>query len=216
MNITNQVLQQKEILSPEWLHIHSRRTVSYGAQQLWYTDKRKRLSGCGPTAASNLLWYLKATRAEICGGLYNGDGTEQSGMLRFMEEVWHDVTPGIFGMRRASSFIKGALSHAAKKDITLKARLLKVPLLVRRRPGKKEALEFLRSAFTDNLPVAFLNLSNGGVRNLDSWHWVTLVSIREDMQAMIYDQGCKKMIDLGQWLAAPGLGGAFVVLEPDK
>jgi len=82
------------------------------------------------------------------------------------------------------------------------------------RPSRAEVLDFLNTAFSHDLPVAFLNLDNGTLKNLESWHWVTLVSIASDMEAQMYDQSCSEIIHLGEWLSSTTKGGAFVALEP--
>ncbi len=214
MDVETQALREASIRYPERLHIHKGRAISYGAHQVWYPGWIQRMSGCGPTAASNLLWYLAATRPEECSGLYDGDGTSYAGMLRLMEEVWNYVKPGLRGVDRASVFIDGAIGFGVKHEIPLKARLLEVPAEEEIRPGMEMVLEFLTSAFLDDLPVAFLNLSNGAVRNLDNWHWVTLVSTDGDLKAQMYDQGRKQIIDVKLWLSTTVGGGAFIALEP--
>lgn len=214
MDVTTQALRETSIRYPERLHIHKGSAISYGAHQIWYPGWIQRMSGCGPTAASNLLWYLAATRPANCGGLYDGDGTSYAGMLRLMEEVWNYVKPGVRGVDRPSIFIDGAIGFGLKHEIALKARLLEVPQGEKERPGMETVLEFLTLAFLDNLPVAFLNLSNGAVRNLDNWHWVTLVSTDRDLKAQMYDQGRKQIIDVNLWLSTTAGGGAFVALEP--
>lgn len=215
MIIEEQEKKRASILSPEWLHIHKGQSVSYGAHQIWYSNWIKRMSGCGPTAASNLLWYLAATRPDVCGRLYNGDGTSYGGMLCLMEEVWHYVRPGMRGVDKPSAFVSGALRFGMEHGVALAPRLLEIPAEVKMRPEEKEVTTFLSSAFAADLPVAFLNLSNGRVRNLDNWHWVTLVSADEALKAVMYDQGSRQSIDMDLWLKTTTGGGALVALEPE-
>jgi hypothetical protein len=202
------------IQSPKLLHIHKGRSISYGAHQVWYPNWIQRMAGCGPTAASNLLWYLTATRPQLCGGLFKGNGTTYDGMLSLMEEVWNYVKPGLRGVDKSSMFTDGAVGFGMDHGISLKTRVLEIPSSEKIRPDMKTVLEFLTAAFSDDLPVAFLNLSNGAVRNLDNWHWVTLVSVDEALQAEMYDQGLRQNINLQLWLATTAGGGALVTLEP--
>ena len=74
--------------------------------------------------------------------------------------------------------------------------------------------DFIEKALRRNQPVAFLNLSNGTLDNLDSWHWVTIVSLRGD-DAMIYDQGKARWVHLRQWLETSLMGGGFVTVGVD-
>ena len=41
----------------EWLYIDVNGKTSYGYDQEWFTDEWQRLSGCGPTSASQVLGY---------------------------------------------------------------------------------------------------------------------------------------------------------------
>ena len=45
------------IKHPEWLYIDVDGKTSYGYDQEWFTDEWQRLSGCGPTSASQVLSY---------------------------------------------------------------------------------------------------------------------------------------------------------------
>jgi hypothetical protein len=74
---------------------------------------------------------------------------------------------------------------------------------------------FLDTALADDLPVAFLNLSGGRVKNLDSYHWVTLVGSDEGAgMCRIVDNGRLLEVALKKWLKRSALGGAFVVVRP--
>ena len=203
------------IRTPEYLQVKETFKTSYGAHQIWYSTWIKRMSGCGPTAASNLLWYLCASRPEWCGALFDDDGTTQAGMLKLMETVWRYVTPGMRGVNRASMLADGSVRYGREHGTSLKADTLEIPEAASGRPDQRTVYEFLAGAFTRNLPVAFLNLSNGAVRNLDNWHWVTLISVDESLQAEMYDQGRRQMIDVALWLKTTTGGGAFVTIEPN-
>ena len=206
------VADRISIRSPGLLQIRGGAAVSYGAHQIWYPGWLQRMGGGGPTAASNLLWYLAATRPEA-GGLFRGNGSRRADMLALMEEVWKYVTPGMRGVDKAAILTDGALRFGADRQVRLSSRVLEVPAAAALRPGREELLAFLSAAFSDDLPVAFLNLSNGAVRNLDNWHWVTLVSVNGELRAEMYDQGRRQLIDIGLWLSTTTGGGAFVALE---
>ena len=58
-----------------------------------------------------------------------------------------------------------------------------------------------------------MNLSNGMLTNLESWHWVTITALCTDTnKAEISDYGKSFEVDLSQWLKTSALGGAFVYL----
>lgn len=208
------VLKKQAIYTPELLQITNGGALSYGAHQLWYPTWLGRMGGCGPTAASNLLWYLSATRPAECAALFTGDGRKRADMQRLMEAVWPYITPGFRGVDKASMLTEGALRYGADRGVALRARTLEIPAKAAWRPTSMDVYDFLAKAFADDLPIAFLNLSNGALPNLDNWHWVTLTSVDEALQAEMYDQSHRQRIDLALWLRTTKNGGAFVALEP--
>lgn len=203
------------IKTPELLQICGGRPVSYGAHQLWYHSPFGKMGGCGPTAASNLLWYLTAAHPEFCRCLFDGNGCTRPGMQRLMNEVWRYVKPGMRGVDKAAMLADGAVQFGAVHGVALHARVMEIPAIVSQRPSAHAVYRFLAEAFAADLPAAFLNLSNGEVKNLDNWHWVTLISVDRKLQAEMYDQSRRQYIDLALWLETTTKGGAFVALEPD-
>lgn len=108
----------------------------------------------------------------------------------------------------------GAVRYGTDRGVMLKAWVLEISEDTSKRPSTDEVLEFLTNAFSNDLPVAFLNLSNGTVKNLDNWHWVTLISTDSELQVEMYDQSRRQLVDLKQWLVSTTKGGALVVIEP--
>lgn len=204
------------IRTPALLHIETGKGLSYGANQSWYPSWIGRMGGCGPTTTSNLLWYLTATRPAKCGGLFDGDARTRGEMLRLMRAVWRYVKPGRRGVDKASMLVDGAVRYGGDRGVRLTARVLEIPEYPADRPSPGEVLAFLSAAFSEDLPAAFLNLSNGSLPNLEKWHWVTLISVNSEFQAEMYDQSRRQLIDVGEWLLSTTAGGAFVVIEPER
>ena len=69
----------------------------------------------------------------------------------------------------------------------------------------------IRAALERDRPVAFLNLCNGKVKELDWWHWVTIVAL-EGSAATILDSGREFPIDLERWLATTRKRGGVVTV----
>ena len=57
--------------------------------------------------------------------------------------------------------------------------------------------------------MAFLNLHNGKVRELDWWHWVTITAL-EDGRADLLDSGKALTIDFRLWYETTKRRGGFV------
>lgn len=202
------------IMTPTLLHIQNRSAISYGANQIWYSTWWSRVSGCGPTTASTILWYLAASRPEHCSRLFDGNGRKRADMQRLMKTMFKYVTPTRMGVNKASILISGVIRYGADRGVPLRCRVLEVPENALDRPSPDEVYRFLSDAFTADLPVAFLNLSNGALKNLDNWHRVTLISTDEALQAEMYDQSRRSFIDLPLWLSTTTKGGTFVIIEP--
>lgn len=200
------------IQSPQLLHIADSDTICYGANQSWYPTSWQRNAGCGPTNCTHLLWYLSQTR-EDCRPLCPNGETGREPFTRLMETVWRYVTPGSMGVHSPAVFAEGAVKYGKERGVPLEADVLRIPTLVKARPAEASIFAYLSAAFAKDLPVAFLNLSNGALENLENWHWVTLVGL-EGQHARMYDQGESHLIDLALWLKTSSLGGGFVTLVP--
>lgn len=200
------------IQSPELLQVQNGARLSYGAHQLWYPSAMGRMGGCGPTAGSNLLWYLCATRPNECGRLFDGDCTKRTDMQRLMEAVWPYITPGFRGVNKASMLSSGVERFGEERGVYLRAQTLEIE--PRGQTSEAAMRDFLCNAFSNNQPVAFLNLCNGALQNLDNWHWVTLTAVDDALQAEMYDQGTRQQIDLALWRSTTKNGGALVTAAP--
>ena len=184
--------------------------VTVGGSQEWYADHWHRLAGCGPTSAANILWYLaRSGRRVPCE---TGDGGRDD-FLALMDEMFTFVTPGVRGVNSSAIFTGGIAGYAEKHGVAIDSHVLEIPGRPLRRPGANEVYDFVRAAISNDTPLAFLNLSNGTLVNLDNWHWVTVIGMDGDsMAADISDQGRVLTIDLAEWLRTSVLGGALVYL----
>lgn len=200
------------IKQPSLLHIEKDNKIYYGANQIWYPTAFQRNAGCGPTTGSHLIWYLSQTHKH-CRNLCSYDGTKYDGFLHLMEDIWNFITPKSMGVNNIDIFTEGAISYGAHKGLKLTCNTLKISGVPGLRPSSKKMFSFLENAFSNDLPVGFLNLSNGSLSNLDSWHWVTLISADLSHNTVkMYDQGKITTLDLSQWLRTNLLGGGFVTV----
>ena len=191
----------------------------YGCDQEWYSTEWQRRSGCGPTAASNIIYYLthkgqtaKSEQDIVC----------KSECSSLMEEVWNHVTPTTEGIPTTKMLCEEMLSYIKSKGLEFEYRLMDIPKDSDRRPKLLEVLDFLETALSEDVPVAFLNLCNGDEINLERWHWVTIISLEytdkdEQICIDILDEGLIKKIDLTLWYNTTKRGGGFVYFSvPDS
>ena len=172
-----------------------------GGSQKWYEKRWHIASGCGPVAASNLIWAMSSLQG----------GKEQ--YMELMRDVFAFYTPGLGGINTSALFSKGITGYCAARGLQATPVALDIPIKRRKRPDVDTVREFILSALGAGAPVAFLNRSNGTVSNLETWHWVTIIALDADtMQADISDYGKVLEVDVQEWLKTSRLGGAFVYI----
>lgn len=189
------------------LDINTPEGLYHGVDQDWYGRHWQRLAGCGPCTASNMLRYF-GPRAGLTEQLQS---KEQ--MRALMQQVWAHVTPGIRGLNSTARFQEGMHSLLRERGSPLRCRLLDIPPSPAPRPGEAAVAQFIREGLAADSPVAFLNLNRGRLHNLENWHWVTLIALREGPEGLIAtaaDNGSLLQLDLSLWLRTSTLGGGFV------
>lgn len=177
----------------------------FGFSQEWYKTKWQRLSGCGPTSASSLIYYA----------CYNETEMDQNKALELMEVVWNYVTPGMGGVYKRSMFTNGLKRYFSKHDIQAEIESIEITKNKKTRMSLIDTVNFIENGLSKNALVAFLNLDNGDEKKLDEWHWVVISGIdvhaqHEQVFANIIDDGKLFAIDLNLWLNTTKRGGAFV------
>ena len=184
----------------------------FGYHQECYATEWQRLSGCGPSTATNILSYLNHTNSTLSlEQIFNNNGN----CLPPMEEIWEYVTPTKEGIPNTKMFYEDVLSYALAKGMNVEYDFCDIPEDEANRPELSKTLKFLQGALIKDTPIAFLNLCNGQVKNLDPWHWVTIISLEysEDGRSAfinILDEGQIKTIDFALWYNTTTLGGGFV------
>lgn len=183
-----------------------------GGNQEWYSERWHRMSGCGPVAASNLVWYQARSRKEL-SGLCDVGSSGQSDFLTLMDAMFSHITPKSGGIHSSRLFIPGLLKYCNERGFRMAADTLEIPERPRRSPMREQLRGFLARWLSGDCAVAFLNLSNGTLAMPDSWHWVTITAFSDDsFTALISDEGRCYEADLSKWLDTSMLGGAFVTL----
>jgi hypothetical protein len=201
---------RQTLQNPEFLKLLTPFGIRFGGSQLWYPEHRQRLSGCGPTAAANQMWYLSRRGVKpLCP---NAESFGDYAALQM--EMFSYVTPGPMGVNSSALFVSGALRYARERGVELIPWALDVERLWNRRPDASDLRGFVLAGLQSDCPVAFLNLSNGNQNRLDAWHWVTILALDPNsMTARCGDQGHILEINLAQWLRTTLLGGALVYFE---
>ncbi len=174
-------------------------TLWRGGDQDWFPTSWQRRAGCGPTAAAVMTAYLAQADPDMAP-LFPRCEMDQTGFTAHMCRVWNYVTPGPHGLNRPALFAQGLEDYGGACGVPLRIRLLELPARRALRPDWAAWSGFVRAALERGRPVAFLNLSNGRVKELDYWHWVTITGL-EGESAVILDSGREFPIDFARWLA---------------
>lgn len=198
---------------PEFLQFPCAGTgTCFGCDQEWFPGFWQRKAGCGPCTGANLLLYLARTN-RLTLPL---DVKTRADFISLMEITWKYLTPTMMGLNSVWLMQKGLDTFFLQRNINLKSRVLDIPADTGSRPQALEVETFIKAGLLAESPVAFLNLSNGGIKGLDSWHWVTVVGMSgtgEETQLLIYDNGHQIRVDLALWLRATTRGGGFVYAD---
>jgi hypothetical protein len=186
---------------------NSGRTVKGGDQE-WYASWWRRMSGCGPTTATNVVMYMTNAR----------DGARISAKRDFillMDKMWKYVTPGRGGVNSTLKLRRGIGGYSGFAGLGLRTEAMDVAADGDARPPLGNVIDFIRVGLERDLPVAFLNLHNGLELQLEKWHWVTVTGMEYDegggaADIEILDNCSTFWVNLGRWLESTARGGGFV------
>lgn len=187
------------------------KTDIYGSNQDWYLREKQRRCGCGPATVTNIMYYIQGKHFEKNQNL----GLTKERCLELMNEMWGYVTPGPRGIPSTSMLGEGIVKYLHKHKLDIRLDYLDIPEEKQLRPNLATVVAFLHKALENDTPVAFLNLDNGKVDELESYHWVTAISLEYSLDENIaylniIDGGDEIKIDLLCWLSTTKAGGGFV------
>ncbi len=209
------------VLRPENLTISEDEStrVFFGGDQEWYQDEWHRKAGCGPTCAANVTAYLAQTHPAL-RALYAGEDMHKSTFSTHMEALYQFVTPGAMGLNRVEMYTQGVEAFAASRGVALETHAFEVRSYLCRDRAPAAALgAFLRAGLESDCPVAFLNLTKGRVKNIQSWHWITITSAEIDETTVVAtasDEGDEIRFDLRLWYLSTRMHGGLVYFSEPK
>lgn len=183
----------------------------YGSNQEWYLMENQRRCGCGPATVTNIIYYIRSRHFE---SNWNSGLTKEK-CLELMNEIWGFVTPGPRGIPSTAMLGEGIRKYLQEHKLDISLGYLDIPEDEQLRPDLGTVVAFLHKALENDTPIAFLNLDNGKVGQLDAYHWVTAISLEYSLDENrayldIIDYGNEKKIDLLCWLTTTKAGGGFV------
>lgn len=119
-----------------------------------------------------------------------------------MQTMWNYLTPGVRGLHRVRKFKNGSDAFFKAKKLPFACRCAEFaedsPLTI------GQTADFIKEALSLDAPLAFLNLLNNSVKDLERWHWVTIVSFDDaEMTATVFDGDKKFLLPLPLWFEKP-------------
>ena len=162
-------MNEVSIKHPEWLYIDVNGKTSYGYDQEWFTDEWQRLSGCGPTSASQVLGY-----SLFGGGVYKTQWMER-GLVRLLEDegLSYDVH-----MLNVSPFCASRVEVEAAAQFIHDALEQDVPVaFLNRHKGKEKALYTwhwvpIHKMFMDGDDIRCGIFDEGEIRDFSLANWM--------------------------------------------
>lgn len=161
--------------------------VFHAPYQFWYPSLRQRMSGCGPVVASNIAAVLADLPYET-----------KDDCLWLMTTMWDFVTPGIYGLHHEDMFADGLNAFFDANGLPFACRKLHCPK--KNRLPFADVAAFVSNALDGGCPVAMLNLNPFADKELEPWHWVTLVDLDDETNVVeVFDQEKHFFLDLKVW-----------------
>lgn len=198
------------IAQPEFLQLRdNNNALFFGCDQDWFRSFWQRKAGCGSCTGANILHYFMR-RGQLRLPI---DINSQDDFVRLMEHSWRYLTPGVMGLHIPARMKEGLDRMLEELGCPRRSLLLEIPDRLEERPAVGTVEAFIREGLASDSPLAFLNLHNGDIPQLEGWHWVTVVGLTGsgDSAVMeIYDNGNHLKVSLAQWLGSARRGGGFV------
>lgn len=206
-------MAEVSIKHPEWLYIDVNGSISHGYDQEWFDDEWQRISGCGPTTATQVLSY-----AQFRDGMLDiSTAANQEKALERMNVMWNYVKPRFGGGVYKTQWMDAGLKKMMGDfQLPYHVHMVNVSPFCASRIDIEKAAEFIEKGLSQDVPVAFLNRHKGKERALYTWHWVPIYKIfcvGDDIRCGIFDEGEIRDFSISNWLKDTILGGGFCYIS---
>ena len=156
-------MESLSIRHPEWLQVLKDGRHSFGYNQEWYHDEWQRVSGCGPTTATQVISYVEFRD----GYLNTADSSDGEAALKRMETLWHYVRPRIGGGLYKTHWLEDGLTDYIKEqNMPYEVKMISIYPFSMCRPSLQQVKEFIRRGLSEDSPVAAKLLGGLGMEPL--------------------------------------------------
>lgn len=167
-------------------------TTWYGGNQHWYEDSKREERGCGPVAASNIMYYMSRTDSKY-KKLFPYSTLSFVNFRGFMNIMYDYINPAPFGEISLSSWASDTVRYASDNGVTLTSNRCTCT------KPKVFCENFIKTGLNLDRPVGSLNLAANWEGSIEAWHWVTITkyfqSSGDDRWVAVSTVGKRKSLD---------------------
>lgn len=186
----------------------------YGGCDVWYADNKHKEIGNGAAVLSTMLAYIHRGW-EYFDSLCSFNPKRKETFIKYMYDVLQFVSPGLIGIM-AGDLRKGAKKYAESRGFVFTSTEFSIPGPKMNRPEYRAMIQFIHDALSRDVPVGFINLGSGRVKNMTPNHWVIIVGLDAEEGILdVIDNGKRFNIDFKKWLKKSSMGGSFAIVEPE-
>ena len=167
-------MSEKELKFP--VIYQNNEIVGYGGNQEWFSERRKRLAGCGCTSGANFAAFYASNYPEMAK-IYDGNTElfDQTEYVRAMEEMYLYMKPGFIGYPYVRDFGTQFVKFCREHNVETEAHFC------HKFDKTEEGFAFVKESIDSGNPVALLILFHRAhALREDNWHWVTITGYTED------------------------------------
>lgn len=186
----------------------------YGGCDTWYSEKKHLEIGNGAATLATILSYY-ARSWDYFEDLCSFDPTKKDTFIRYMYDVLRFVSPGLIGIM-AGDLRKGARGYTESRGFSFTSTEFAIPGPKMSRPEYRAMIQCIFDGLSRDIPVGFINLGSGHLKNLKSNHWVIIIRMDTESGMLdVIDNGKIYAIDFKKWLKKTKMGGSFAIVEPE-
>lgn len=170
-------------LKDNFLKIYDGKIPYYGGTQKWFKCDYLKKVGCSIVAAANITAYYALTIKNK--NIYNYEDMSKNNFINHMESMAKYIYLDPYNGLTSINYFNDKVTEFFKdKGIGIKSHSITT------KDDFKDMKYFLKTALTNNKPVALLMLKNNMLKEFD-WHWMTITRLFENED--------KTYVDFSTW-----------------
>lgn len=186
----------------------------YGGSEVWFAEKKHKEVANGAAVLATMFSYFERSWSYF-DGLCSHNPKKKNSFIEYMYDVLKYVSPGLIGIM-AGDLRKGAKQYSESRGFVFRSEEFTIPGAKVNRPEDRAIFSYIENSLRRDIPVGFINLGSGRVKNITPNHWVIIVGMEKDTGMLdVLDNGKLIAIDLEKWLKKSSMGGSFAIIEPE-